>query len=132
MAIRTTSDAVKLIVETADDISTDLAPFIEVASKLVDVHVEPVTLGDAAELELVERWLAAHFYAVRDLRVDMESAGSVSEKKQFKVDLALLVTIYGQQAIVIDSSGALAALSKKSVDGTQRKVSATWLGTPHC
>lgn len=75
MAIRTTDAAVRAIIET--QASIDTAPFIEVASALVD-EIEPDSSYNATRLELIERWLAAHFYAIRDNRVASEGAGSVT------------------------------------------------------
>ena len=124
MANRTTYAAVALIVEVDASISSDLAPFIEVANNLVTQVCTDSDYLDAT-LELIERWLSAHFYAVRDLRRDSEKAGSVSRKFQYKVALNLQVTVYGQQAMMIDTAGNLAAVNSEQ----RRVVSATWLGT---
>jgi hypothetical protein len=126
MAIRTTDAAVQGIIET--DSTITLTPFIEVASSMVDDHC--VSSGySAAKLELIERWLAAHFYAVRDNRVHSEKAGSVAQQFQYKVDLGLRVTIYGQQAMLIDSAGNLAAINANSNSGASGVASVSWLGT---
>lgn len=127
MAIRTTDAAVRAIIET--QASIDTAPFIEVASALVD-EIEPDSSYNATRLELIERWLAAHFYAIRDNRVASEGAGSVRQSFQYKVGLNLQVTIYGQQAAMIDTEGHLAALSKRSEMGKKKPgQTVTWLGT---
>ena len=104
-----------------------MTPFIEVASNLVD-RVLDVSSGDYSDatLELIERWLAAHFYAIRDMRVANEKAGSVGQAFQYKVDLNLANTMYGQQAMMLDTDGKLLALSQ----GKSRRVGVTWLGTP--
>jgi len=128
---RTTYAAVIKIIESDTTITTDMAPFIEVANVLITkVCTDYDETTDAVQLELIERWLAAHFYAIRDQRKDTEKAGPVSESNQYKVDLYLAQTIYGQQAMLIDTSGLLAALNKSMKDGLGAVVpSVTWVGT---
>ena len=74
MAVRTTFDAVALIAEVDTDVSADLAPFIETANYLVTqlcasatklVNEVETPFYDDVALELIERWLSAHFYHVR-------------------------------------------------------------------
>ena len=123
---RTTDAAVRAILD--DDSTIDTAPFIEVATDLVD----SVCLNSgysAAKLELIERWLAAHFYRIRDMAVDNEKAGAVAQAFQFEVDLNLNVTMYGQQAMLIDHKGNLAALNKRVKEGGPTVASITHLGT---
>jgi hypothetical protein len=106
---RTTENAVAAIIEVDEDIN--LAPFIEVAAALVDEVCAPAGY-DEARLELIERWLSAHFYAIRDPRRTQEVAGPVSESFQSKVDLGLDVTHYGQQAKLLDTKGTLLILGQ--------------------
>jgi len=130
MAVRTTYAAIIKIIEVDATISTDLAPFIEVANMLVtDICTGYDTAYSDAKLELIERWLSAHFYAIRDQRKDSEKAGSVAEKNQYKVDLNLAQTIYGQQAMLLDTEGGLAALNKKMTSGVVASPSLEWVGT---
>ena len=135
---RTTDTAVKLIIESDDDISSDLAPFIEAASSMVSQLCEPATdsdgdlIHDATSLELVERWLSAHFYAIRDNapRTINERAGSVGAQYSSRIDLALNQTHWGQQAMLLDYSGELAKWNKDVTSGKgKRTATATWLGT---
>lgn len=119
---RTTPDLVKAIIEV--DASIDLTPFIVAAGALVDdIAVES---GHSADrLQLIETWLAAHFYTVRDPRVTAERAGSVGANYQSAVDLDLNTSHYGQMAQVLDSSGLLRGESKG-----RKRPSVVWLGTP--
>ena len=124
MAVRTSSAAVGGIIEV--DATIDLTPFIETASALVD----DIAAGDTnsvltdTRLELIERWLSAYFYAIRDPRTSRERADRIELTYQTKVDLNLSVTHYGQQAMILDSTGQLKLLS----DGKRRTVTLTWLG----
>ena len=130
MAVRTTYAAVIKIIEVDVNVTSDLVPFIEVANMLVtDICTNYDTAYTDAKLELIERWLTAHFYAIRDQRKDTERAGPVSESNQYKVDLNLAQTIYGQQAMLLDTEGGLGALNKKITTGTVATPSFEWVGT---
>ncbi len=135
MAIRTTDEAVEGVVEVDDTIS--LTPFIATASFLVDRIVATAKNDDdtdyytATELELIERWLAAHFYAVRDPREVSFTAGRIMQRFESHVDLNLNNTRYGQQAMLLDIAGGLAKLNQDMSKGAGKKVaSVTWLGNP--
>jgi len=124
---RTSDAAVAAIAEL--DSSISLAPFIEAASAMVDVNCEALNPDyTATELELIERWLAAHCYHIRDMRAEQEKAGSVGSTYQSKVDLGLDVTHYGQMAMRLDYYGGLAALNERIKDGRRGVVSLTYLG----
>lgn len=123
---RTDSDAVGGIIEVDSNIS--LTPFIEVANSLVTDLCTNDDYTDA-KLELIERWLAAHFYAIRDQRIASETAGPVTETKQYKVGLHLDQTIYGQQAMLIDTEGNLAGLNQRMKGKGPASVGMNWLGS---
>lgn len=114
---RTTSALVAGIVEVDPSI-TDITPFIDVSNELVTelcavtTGTPPVNIYGYSDyrLELIERWLAAHFYCIRDPRASQEQAGSVQETLQGKVDLGLKATLYGQEAMRLDTHGALAVM----------------------
>lgn len=126
---RTSSTAVQGIIEVDED--ADLTPFIETANALVTEVCVPAGY-DAARLELIERWLAAHFYAVLAPRAIVEQVGSagggVREQYESKVDLGLSITRYGQQAMMLDTTGGLAALNQATIKGTARGIRAVYLG----
>jgi hypothetical protein len=123
---RTTSEAVALIIEVDENIS--LTSFIEAANALVTEVCSAVTSYDTTRLELIERWLSAHFYAIRDSRPTNERAGSVGASYQSKVDLGFDVTHYGQMAMRLDTAGGLAQLNAESKLGGARTASVTWVG----
>ena len=118
---RATPSSVASIIELDETIG--LVPFISAAHSLVE-EIAVESGHDEARLTLIEIWLAAHFYTVRDPRTTAERAGPVSANYQSAVDLGLATSHYGQMAMLLDTSGLLAALSK----GKRRTVSASWLG----
>jgi len=110
---RVTAAEVDAILERDSSVVSDLTPFITAAYLVVENNLTDSSVGhDDDTLKEIERWLAAHFAAIKDMRVAREQAGPVSEAKQYKVGLNLQVTVYGQQAILLDNSGTLAQLSE--------------------
>jgi hypothetical protein len=135
--MRTTADAVKGIIETDDDTFPNLAPFIEAANQLVTDCC--LSSGySAAKLERIERWLAAHFYAIEDPRITQEITGPIQASFGTKLDLGFDVTTYGQQAMRLDTDGNLAALNnsmktvKKILPAAGIVIGATYLGNKPC
>jgi hypothetical protein len=130
---RTTDNAVQGILEESPTLS--LTPFIETANYLVTkccaeaVHTDGTPWYDDTDLELIERWLSAHFYHVAVTRADAERAGSVGQTLRSKVDLKLNLTHYGQQVMLLDVAGGLAALNEQGKMVVIPKV--TWVGTPY-
>jgi hypothetical protein len=61
---RTTEAAVKLIIKVNETATPSLTPFIDAANMLVTKLCTSDDLDDD-QLEIIERWLAAHFYAIR-------------------------------------------------------------------
>jgi len=128
MAVRTTSASVSGIIEVDSAIS--LTPFIEAANAVVTQCCTGLTTAyTATQLELIERWLSAHFYTVREMRVMSEKAGPVSERVQSKVDLGFDTSHYGQMAMRLDWHGGLASLNEQIKKGAITSVGITWLGT---
>ena len=129
---RTTATNIKKIIEVDTTIvpaDADFDPFIDTANEIVTEMCTgdngPATAYSVTRLELIERWLAAHFYAIRDPRAKSEKAGSVGVTYQGKVDLNLAVTTYGQQAMMIDTNGGLNRLNT----GKSPTATVLWLGT---
>lgn len=109
MAIRTTDEAVGGIIEVDEDIP--LTPFIETANNLVDRVCLESDYSDAT-LELIERWLSAHFYATRDPRTNREEVKGIVEAFEGSTKIGLSNTRYGQQAMLLDTAGNLKALDE--------------------
>ena len=127
---RTDATAVRNIAKvkrSAEDSTLD--PFIEAASFLVDKVCADDEDYDDAALELIERWLAAHFYHVFDPRRVQERADVISATYEGKSGLYLDFTRYGQQAKLLDFNGHLAALDAEIKNPKKRiTVDLTWLG----
>lgn len=131
---RTTALLVGKIVRLNPKLDIDTA--IEAANSLVTsacagaLADDGVTLFyDDARLELIERYLSAHFYCINDPRTFRQRAGQVSVSTQYKVDLGLNVTHYGQQAMILDSKGGLAALNAMLKKKGSITLGVKWLGT---
>ncbi len=125
---RTTSTLVEGIIEVYTGIT--LTPFIDAANMLVTEFCTDLTDDyTAAELIQIETWLSAHFYTVKDMRAEMERAGSVQEKLQSKVDLGFDTSHYGQMAMRLDYHGGLAKLNEQTKKGITKRLITTWVGT---
>jgi hypothetical protein len=108
--------------------SVDVTPYIEAASLIVSDVCSNSDYSDA-KLKMIELWLSAHFYAVREPTAAAERAGSVGATYDSKVDLAFCLTRYGQQALLLDTEGYLAALQRQAIEGRRTvSASANWLG----
>ena len=108
--------------EVQDIIDTDLetlTPFIDAASQLVD----GISGLGAATLKEIERWLAAHFIAIRDQRTVKDAVGDSSHTYGGKTGMGLDATLYGQQVKLLDTTGYLV-----SVGTYMKKPSLTYLG----
>lgn len=128
MAVRTTSEAVSAIIEV--DAAISLTPFIEAANAVVTKNCVDDAFTEV-ELELIERWLSAHFYRMRELQIQQERAGVVSRGFQSQLALGFDNSTYGQMAMRLDWSGALSALNEQAKSGAKIAVGVTWLGTPY-
>jgi hypothetical protein len=127
---RTTAERVAKILEVDSDI--DLAPFIEVANELVTECCGELGYTEN-RLTLIEDWLAAHFYAQRDPRLQSEGLGSLVSTFEGRTDLGLNNTRFGQQAMRLDTQGGLAALEDIAKNPIAKNgFGMFWLGSnPH-
>jgi hypothetical protein len=123
---RTTAEDVRLVIEVDAEATPDLTPFILIANELVTEHCSSGGLTET-RLKLVETWLAAHFYEARMELATSESAGGASKSYQRPSELFLHQTKHGQTAMMLDSTGNLAALS--SARKHAKKIGIAWSGT---
>lgn len=125
---RTSSASVQGILADNYDGSTSLTPFIASATAVVDrVSSLATDYGyslSATELELIERWLSAHFYCAADPlfaeKQTGEARGKYQGRERFIDDLSS--TDYGRRAKMLDPSGALASLAEGTI------LVPVWLG----
>jgi len=107
---RVTEEEVQAIMEEYPD---DLTPFMTVASLLVEEELVPIGVLSDDRLKEIERWLSAHFAAVRTPLATQEGAGPVTQSNQRgSPGKGLASTQYGQNAISLDTTGTLAALAE--------------------
>lgn len=126
---RTTATAVRGIAKIKRSIEdSDLDPFIEAANAIVTKVCLDSDYTDP-ELELIERWLSAHFYHVFDPRRNQERADVVSAFYEGKSGMGFDFTRYGQMAKRLDTAGNLAILDANCAAG-RRPITPTltWLG----
>lgn len=118
----------------------DLTPYIATASAVVDRVVSDaqtkknITLSDGphlvagdsigTEAELIERWLAAHFYAVSDKPYTQKSTDKASASFNGQTAQGFEATLYGQMAMRVDWSQCLRNLDQ------QQRARGVWLGKP--
>jgi hypothetical protein len=123
---RTNSVAVAAILGRNYDEATDLSPFIETAylmvNKVVLCAARKGATTTAEGLEIIERWLAAHYYGCHDQFYTSKSTGGASASFQGQTGMRLEATFYGQTALGLDDTGCLEALSKRNT------ASMVWLG----
>lgn len=109
MSTRATEAEVKEIIDT--DITVgQVTPFLKAANLLV-TNVLTDQEYSADLLKEIERWLAAHFVAIRDPRTTKEKIGQAEDTYQGKFGEGLSGTSYGQQVMLLDYKGVLAELS---------------------
>jgi hypothetical protein len=133
--MRTTKADIEGIIELDLEVIPDdaaMLPYITIANELVTERCTgdagPTTEYTDSRLELIERWLAAHFYTMRDPRVTNEHAGPVSSSFQSHIGLGFDTSHYGQTAMRLDTNGGLSALNESIKKGKPR-ISAAWMGT---
>lgn len=107
MSVRVSTEEVKEIINTS---ITDCTPFIIAANTLINKFLSGCEDLSADQLKEIERWLAAHFVAIRDPQASSESTGSASASYQVaKAGDGLDSTSWGQMAKILDTSGILSA-----------------------
>jgi hypothetical protein len=128
---RTTTAAVIELMAPGDDYDLDgnptVQPYIDTASPIVDqVVLQAKANGrftiSPALAEIIERWLAAHFYCMSDQTYASKSTSKASASFKGQTGMGLEMTNYGQGALRADISGELNKLDKRHFAGVK------WLG----
>ena len=117
MAHRVSSKEVRDIVDTDLLVSTteDLTAFITAANLIVTSKLGGETSISAEEAKEIERWLSAHFVAIRSPGLRSQKLGDGQAVYQIGyLGRGLEATRYGQQVMLLDTTGILARLGKRS------------------
>lgn len=110
MTVRVTQEDVADIIDL--DSSEDASAFIIAASLIVDEQLSGQGYSELKKKE-IERWLAAHFVAIKNPVLKSEKIGDATDTYVgFKIGAGLDATPYGQQAMTLDTNGLLANLGK--------------------
>jgi hypothetical protein len=110
MAARVSSEEVLEIIDT--DL-TDVSAMITAANLIINSRLASRGISEEL-LKEIERWLAAHFVAIRDPKLKSETIdGAKQEYEYAKMGEGIMGTSYGQQAVLLDVSGSLAQMGKK-------------------
>ena len=113
MSYRVTGAEVKEIINTSLTVD-EVNPFIAGANALITGKCS--STYTATELKELERWLAAHFVAVRDpvksAYTRQSIAGGPAQDYQLtaKNPVGLATTAYGQQVLILDYENTLAGI----------------------
>ena len=124
---RTTDECIRAIADV--DPNVTLGPFIEAASimvtRMTTCATEKGLSHTADQLRMIEQYLAAHFYHLRDPRYRSKSTERASASFELsKPGEGLKSTDYGRTAMMFDDTGCLADLS----GGIRAEL--VWLGKP--
>jgi hypothetical protein len=107
---RTNATDVKVLIETSLS-DADVDNFIADANALLTSSgIEDAECHDSASLTVLEKYLAAHFVALRERQLKSEKMGDATDQYGGNFDMGLDFTQYGQQAIMFDCSGILQSL----------------------
>lgn len=95
--------------------SVDLLIFMQSANTIVDDFLSTSSLSTGS-LKLIETYIAAHLYTVTEERGSLasETIGDATEKYHNTYKAGFGSTRFGQQAIVLDTTGTLARESAKA------------------
>ena len=127
---RASEDDLRALVSSDPSLSVSI--FIDTASSLIDKVESCDTANElsAKDLRLIETWLAAHFYAIRDQQYQAKTTEGASATFQGQTGMYLDSTQWGQQAITLDITQCLAKINAEAKEGGKRTASLEWLGKP--
>lgn len=108
--------------------SPDLQAFIDTATLIITrvntcATAKGITLS-TDELEMMERYLAAHYFSHADQIFQSKSTNGASGSFQGQTGKGIESSQYGMTALQLDPSGCLAAITKGA------RASITWGGKP--
>jgi hypothetical protein len=121
---RTNSTLVGDIVEV--DPTVDLSSFIAASNQLVTGLCSNSGYTDGfvgSQMEVIERWLAAHMYTINDNQLISARAGSAAVTFQNVIGPGLATSMYGQNAMLLDFMGNLARWNNSARIKRQIRIS---------
>jgi len=119
---RTTVAKVRLVIDTDTDIpDATIDQHITTANVITNnlLDQDTANLLNSSTLTEIETYLAAHFYALRDLQYQQKKTGDASATFQGKTDMGFNATLWGQQAMALDITNNL----------NSSRAQLVWLGT---
>ena len=120
-------DDIDRIIQYDTEFIPDVQPFIDDAVVFLTSVIGTGVLSTAA-FDMVTKYVAAHFIAVADPRLQSAQVKSLLETYQNKLTPGLGITHYGTVAMTLDTSGKLAAWNTRVVEGKGR-VQLFWTGS---
>jgi len=129
---RTNDDAIRDIIDVdTDKPLVSMSAFIRAAATLVDKisSNDSASLLSAPDLREIETWLAAHFYAHKDMQYSSSKAGEAFSSFQTgaRERGPLNMTMWGKTAMILDVTGYLSVLNQDAIRG-KSKITLEWLG----
>jgi hypothetical protein len=127
MAISETD--VQRIVDYDQEFIPDVQPFIDDAVIFLTAVIGTGVVTDAV-FDMVTNYITAHFISISDPRIHTEQVKSLLVTYQQKLDKGLGITHFGTMAMMLDTSGKLAAWNQRTVEGKGAKQF-FWAGSPN-
>lgn len=123
MSARVTADEVKEVVNTKIGADVILTSMIDTANVYIDTHLLSAGHSDQI-LEKIELYLAAHFVSLTEEQGGLTRAklGDADESFANVYDQGLKSTRFGQQALVLDTSGILNSVARIALKAEFRVV----------
>ena len=116
------------LIETALDDAT-LQVFANDSHVIVSETIPSSAGVSEGRLEIIEKYLAAHFTALRDPRLTSEHVGPATSSYEGQSGLYLAHTRYGQQVMVLDPTGSFAAMDQGASTGTVAELTVFTVAT---
>ena len=110
MARVTSAEVIEIMDEV--DSGTDLTPFITAGNIVVTNTLGGEGLA-ASLLKEIERWFVAHLAVSKYRRAENEKIGDASVKYQGQAGKGLEGSTYGQQVLLLDTTGKMASIGKR-------------------
>lgn len=110
------------------DGETDLQPFIDSADILIQ-NISAYAIANLGmsptngQLEVIERWLAAHLYSQNNPAISSIGTGGINTGLQGQSTMNLRNSRWGQTVIMLDFTGYLNSIDNRAI------ARLVWLGT---